>query len=283
VPADTITAPTAPGPADPSGQPPLPSTRVRRLWKVGGAALAVILLPYGVVQAVTQLAHEERTEIHEFPADGVRTIEIHSSNGTVRVVGDDSGGGQGGTISVTAHISDGLRSTGHHERVEGDRLVLDSSCPMFFSSFCEVTYTVETPPDVDVEVRSSMGVTVEGIEGDVDVQTAQGTVELARIDGDISTDTDQGAVRASGLRSEEVEATTDQGEVLLRFDEPPRRVTADSDQGDVEIVLPEDDTEYKLSTDTDQGSVEREIRNGPNGTNPIRATTDQGDVILRYP
>jgi hypothetical protein len=255
---------------------------VRKLWQIGGSVLAVLLLPWGVLQAVAQWAHEEHDEQHVFPADGIRLIEVHSASGDVRIVGSE-GEGAGDEITVNAHISEGLRATGHSERIEGDRLVLEATCPILFSSFCRVTYSVETPPGVDVLVRSDRGATIEGIDGDVDVASDQGTIDLARLRGTVRADADQGSVRASSLRSTDVEASSDQGEVLLRFVDLPRRVVAESDQGDVEVVVPESDEFYALTTDTDQGSVARDVRADPRSDRSITATTDQGDVVVRYP
>ena len=295
MPAAIDTDAVTPGPAGPSGpavppgppagEVPPPSPRVQRFWRIGGTIVAVLLLPWGVVQAVAQWAHEEHDEHHVFPAEGIRLIEVHSANGEVRIVGSepDEGGSRGDEIRVTAHVSEGLRSTGHSERVVGDRLVLEATCPLLFSSFCTVIYTVETPPDVDLVVRSDRGATIEGMEGDVDVSADEGSIELARLRGAVRADADQGAVRASGLRSAEVDASSDQGEVFLRFLEVPQRVVAESDQGDVEVVVPDGDELYALTTDSDQGNVDREIRADPRSDRSITATTDQGDVIVRYP
>jgi hypothetical protein len=256
---------------------------VRRLWRVGGGLLAVVLVPWAALQIVSQLAHEELTEVREFPADGIRVIEVRNGTGRVRVVGQDGAGGDREVVTVTTHVSEGLRSTGHHQRIEGDRLVLGATCPIFLESFCEVTYTVDTPPDVDVVVHGDLGVSVDGIDGDVDVAADHGPVDLSRLGGAVRVDADHGSVRGSGLRSEDVDATTDQGTVLLRFDEPPRRVVAAAEHGDVEVVVPPGPAEYEVVAETNQGSVTRDIDTKPETDRSITATTDHGDVILRYP
>ncbi len=258
---------------------PTTSRRARRAWKIGGALAAVVALGFGVVQTVTALAHEEHTELKTFDASAVRLIDIDNDAGKVRLLGSSDGRD---TIKVTTHVSDGFRPTRHHERLDGDRLVLDTGCPIF-SNFCGVTYTVETPDDVDVRVHGELGTHVENIAGAVDIDADQGSVELADIRGSLRVSTDQGGVHAIGLRSSEVEARSDQGGVFLRFVEPPRRVEARSDQGDVEVVLPTGDESYQVDADTDQGSVTRDINSGPDGDGAISAHSDQGDVILRYP
>jgi hypothetical protein len=252
---------------------------VRRAWRIVGTLVAVALLGLGTFQAVLALAHEEHTEVHRFAAAGVRVIDVHDATGHVRIVGSAD---EPGRIRVTAHVSDGLRATGHSERIEGDRLVLHASCPLF-SNYCTVDYTVEAPEDVDVRVRTDSGTTVQGIRGDVDVDSEEGSVDLDRITGSIRAKTDQGHVRATGLRSSRVTADSDQGGVELRFLEAPRHVRATTDQGSVDVVLPDDGTSYQVSATTDQGTVERDIRSDPDSDHTITADSDQGDVVLRYP
>lgn len=278
--ADTLTAPTAPPPPGPPPQDKAKSPRARKAWRVLGALYAVVTLVLGVGQAVAQIAHEERTIVREFDATGVRSIEVRDPAGRVRVVGDET---RTDSITVTARVSDGLRHTGRSERLEGDRLVLETTCPIMFSSFCMVDYTIETPPGLDVTVRSETGASIEGIDGAVAVTSTQTAIEVTDVSGPLTIDNDQGSVLASGIRSQQVVVSTDQGEVRLRFTEPPRSVEAESDQGSVEIVIPDDDTAYRLTTDTDQGSVERDIRTDPEGARSIDASTEQGDVVIRYP
>jgi hypothetical protein len=284
--ADTLTAPTAPpppdeprGPSEPYG-PRKKSPRVRKAWRVLGAAYAVVTLVLGVGQAVAQIAHEERTIVREFDATDVRSIEVDNPAGRVRVVGDET---RTDGITVTARLSDGLRHTGHSERLDGDRLVLATTCPIMFSSFCMVDYTIETPPGLDVNVRSETGSSIEGIDGAVTVSSDQTAIELTDVSGPLTIDNDQGSVLASGLRSQQVKVSTDQGDVRLRFTEPPRSVEADAEQGTVEIVVPDDDEAYRLTTEIDQGTVERDIRTDPEAARSITATTDQGNVVIRYP
>jgi hypothetical protein len=289
--SDTTTTTTAappttgePGPRRPSDPDwvdnVLGKRWVRPSWRALGALYAVVTLVFGVGTFVSQLAHEEETTSREFDATQVRSIAVDNRAGRVRVVGDDS---RTDTITVTARISEGLRGTGHSERIEGDRLVLETSCPLVMSNFCMVDYTIETPPGVDVSVSSETGASIEGIDGAVDVDTDRTAIEITDVSGPLRIDNDQGSVRASGLRSPRVVVTTDLGEVRLRFTEPPESVEAGSDQGSVEIVVPEDDTAYRLETSTDQGGIERDIRTDPDGDRAIIASTDQGDIVIRYP
>jgi hypothetical protein len=252
---------------------------VRRAWRIVGSLGVALLLIYGVYQAVVGLAHEEYTFERSFDAEGIAVVEVdHNAEGSIRIVGADTD-----TISVTAHVDDGLRRTGHNERVDGDRLVLDSSCPMFGSVFCRVSYSLEVPHGVEVVATTNNGrVTVTDIDGDVEARSDNGQVELARIGGTIRADGDNGSLVLVELTSADVEASSDNGRVELQFDEPPQRVVADSDNGSVEVVVPDDDRPYLLDTDTDNGSVQESVAHDPSSTRLIQATTDNGDVVVRY-
>ena len=76
------------------------------------------MLAFGVLQVPAALAHEERTVDQSVPAEGIAALDVGNQAGTVRVVGVDGAT----TVSVHAEIRDGLRSTGHEVRQEGDRL-----------------------------------------------------------------------------------------------------------------------------------------------------------------
>lgn len=253
--------------------------RVRRAWRIVASLGVGAVLLFGTYQAIIGLAHEEYTFERSFDADDIATIEVHNSaDGPIRIVGGDTD-----TITVTGHVDDGLRRTGHTERVEGDRLVLDSSCPVYGSSFCSVSYSIEVPRGTDVVASASnSGVTVTDVDGDVDARSDNGRVELARIGGDVDADSDNGSVILSEMTSDEVEATSDNGSVRVQFDRAPHRVDVDSDNGEVEVVVPEGDA-YQVDASTSNGTeFTGEVATDPASDRLIEATSDNGDVIVRH-
>ena len=119
---------------DPVSSPaPAVSPRTRTAWKVAASVAAVLLLVFGVVQTISALAHGERTITRTFPAAGVATVAVEVSSGSVEVVAAEVD-----EITVTARVSDGFRSTGAEQTIDGDRLVLTGSCPLYLSAFCSV-------------------------------------------------------------------------------------------------------------------------------------------------
>jgi DUF4097 and DUF4098 domain-containing protein YvlB len=255
---------------------------VRTAWKVLGGLLAVVVLFFGVTQTVTALAHEEETFVEEFTADDVRVVDVRNAAGSVTIRGSDER--EGGSIQVRSRVSHGLRRTGHTERIEGERLVLDSSCPIFFSTFCEVAYTVDVPTEVDVVVRGSGGsITVTDVTGDVELDADGGGVDVARVGGDfLRMDSDAGSVSAVDVASSDVEATSDAGGVSVQFSSEPERVRADSDAGGVELVLPPDSGPYQVEADSSAGGVNNSVNTSQTSDRIIVASSDAGSVTVRY-
>jgi hypothetical protein len=240
-----------------------PSRRVRRTWLIVASLVTVPVLLYGGTQVASALAHEERTEIAEFDAAGLQSVDVDNAAGSVRIVGVEDTD----TVTVTARISDGWRATGHDVRREGDRLVVEGTCPMFLSDWCNVRYTIEMPSDLAVAA-----------------DTDNGRVELARIEGDIELRCDNGSVTATGIRgASRAEATSDNGGVRLEFLDPPDDVVATSDNGSVDVVIPDVGAiAYKVEADSDNGTVSFPVRTDPDGERTIRATSDNGDVTITY-
>ena len=258
-----------------------PSRRVRRTWLIIGSLVTVPVLLFGASGVASALAHEERTEVSEFDASGLRSVDIDNAAGSIRVVGVEDTD----TITVNAHISDGLRSTGHDVRREGDRLVIEGTCPLFLADWCSVRYTIEMPSDLAVAVEADDGrITVTDIAGEVEASSDNGRVELARIEGNVVLHSDNGSVTATGIRrASRAEATSDNGDVRLEFLDPPDDVVASSDNGSVEVVIPDVGAiAYRVDAESDNGTVSFPIRTDPDGDRTITATSDNGDVTITY-
>ena len=174
-----------------------PSRRVRRTWLIVGSLVTVPVLLYGAIDVASALAHEERTEVAEFDAGGLQSVDVDNAAGSVRIVGVEDTD----TVTVTARISDGWRATGHDVRRDGDRLVVEGTCPIFLSDWCNVSFTIEVPSDLAVSAETDSGrVTVTDIAGDVEASSDDGRIELARIEGDVVLHSDNGSVTATGIR-----------------------------------------------------------------------------------
>ncbi len=279
---DTTTVAPSP-PADPSvpgprARPPV-SHRARTAWKAAASIATVVVLIWGLTTVVSQVAHEERTEVTTYDPAGLSTLDVAIDSGSLTVVGTDRD-----DITVTARISDGLRATSVTRQVEGDRLVLRGGCSAFFSTFCDVSYTVEMPASMAVRARIDQdGIRLTGVEGDIDVHSDNGSVNITGSGpGPLMIGSDNGRVTAVDLRSAEVDARSDNGDVTLAFRRNPRAVRATSDNGSVAVAVPDDGTSYAVSTGTDHGSSSVAVRTDPDAAATISARSGHGDVQVTY-
>jgi len=263
-PVTTETAPTLPAPA-------------RTVWRSVASVAAVALLVWGALQTVSLLAHEERTFTRTFPSAGVATVEIELQSGSAEVVAADVD-----EITVTTRVSEGLRSTGHDQRIVGDRLVLTGTCPVFPSVFCDVRYEVQVPPEVGVvSFVDDGGLRVVGVSGPVRAESDNSGIEVVGVSGDLYLDSDNGSLSGARLEAATVEATTDNGSVHLEFVTAPELVAATSDNGSITVLLPEVDGGYRVEMDTDNGSTDLGVASDPSARRLVVANTDNGDVSVR--
>jgi hypothetical protein len=270
--------PPQPPPPGPPRSPSAGRPGVRWAWRVGGGLVAVVVLGFGLLQAVAQLAHEEETVVRHLDGAGLRQLDVHNSAGSVHVVGTS-----GDEVTVRARVSHGLRATQQSVDVDGDRLELRGSCPILGSNFCGVTYTVEVPERMAVRIRADNRISVSDVTGDVDASTDNGRIEAARIDGDVALHSDNGRVIGTDLRAGTAHGESDNGRVELAFLAAPHTVTARSDNGRVEVVLPDTPDDYVVDVQSDNGTAATpDIRTDPDAERTVTASSDNGDVTVRY-
>jgi hypothetical protein len=261
------------------GQRVLDGRVVRVLWLAGASVIAVPMLVFGTYEVASAIAHEERTVSDSVPAAGLTGVDVEGSTGSVHVIGvEDSN-----TVNVRSRVSDGLRRTGYRTFVRDGRLVVRSTCPVYGSSWCSVSSTIEMPSDLGLSIQADGGVEVSDVHGGVSAHADGGSVTATRVSGTLDLSSDQGRVEASGIDADHVVATSDQGRVDLTFTNSPRSVEARSDQGSVTVVLPEEPgIVYATTLETDQGSAQSLIVQDPRSDRTIIATSDQGDVTVSY-
>ena len=251
--------------------------RGRSLWVVFGSLFVLAGLGWGTLNVVELLAHEERTERFTVPAADISRLRVDNATGSVTIVGTDAD-----EISVEAEVSDGLRRTGFSHEVVDATLELRGSCPLFGSMWCGVTYRIEVPRHLDVDVDGNNGrVEVSNIDGDVHVDTSNGSVELSGIAGALAISGDNGSITGAGLSSTVADVETDNGRVELTFTEPPDHVEADGNNGSIEIALPVIDVGYDVEASTSNGGETLDILNNPESPHRVRLQTDNGSITVR--
>ena len=248
-------------------------------WKIAGGTLALGSVGWGAFNVVELVAHQVRTEVTPYDAADVDVLDVDTSNGAVTIVG----AAERDEITVTARISDGLRTTGERQTLVDGRLELRGSCPILASMWCEVKYTVEVPADIDVRVDTDNGqISVRGITGTAVLEADNGAVEVADLRGDLTVNGDNTSVTATQLMSDSVIAETDNGSITIELLEPPTSVDARSSNGSIDVLLPDTEETYVLDISTDNGDISRDIRTAPDSPRHILIETDNGDAIVRY-
>jgi hypothetical protein len=251
---DTLLAPTpnasiAGPPADP------PSEGVRTAWLTIGSLFAVGLLAFGTFAVVDVLAHERTTVVTTH--DGVNALVIQSGDGQVQVRADDVD-----EVTATARISEGLRATGVTRSVDGDQLLLRSTCPNMGGSWCSVDWDVVVPLGTDLVLRS-------------DDDRAEATGEFGTVD--LRSEYD--GVTFDGIASSVV-ALSEAGTVTVRLAAAPDSVRAVSEHGNVNVVVPDIDDGYRVEVSSDEGRTEIGVRTDPNAVRTIEARSEHGNVTV---
>ena len=219
----------------------------RRLLQTIAAAGA---LATGLCAAVVAQGpvHEERKESRrlQFSGQGVRTVDVRATNGTIRVTGD---GGTDvrleATMAFDAETKEALSAAQKNVTIEGREdgatvtiAVRDGGAPTCGEQGdwrqpawwdrrrydAEVTLTIQVPRDVRVRLCTVNGgeAVLDGTQGDFDVSNVNGRIELK-------------GMRGSGR------ATTVNGNIEAAFDAAPRTESLfKTVNGDITATLPRD-------------------------------------------
>jgi hypothetical protein len=219
----------------------------------------VLSLLWGTLQGLGAIAHAERAEQRTVPADAVSGLVVRSDAGRVDVVAGDAD-----AIRVDATVRDGLVATDLDIAVVDGVLRIRVGCSWLTGPWCKVDLRIAVPADLPVDVR-----------------TDTGRISATDLEGQLRLASDTGTIRATGLRSEEVNARSDASEVRLRFATAPRLVQATSDAGRVEVVVPPGDA-YRVDARTDAGRTQVDVRTDPLADRSITASSDARGVVVRY-
>ena len=241
-----------------------------------GSLLLLAGLGWGTVNVVELLAHEERTERFTVPAADISRLFVDNDTGSVTIVGTDAD-----EISVEAEVSEGLRSTGFRHEVVDSTLELHGSCPTFGSMWCRVTYRIEVPRDLDVEVSSDNG-RVESATSTVTSGSTPTTVRSswptsrARSPSTVTT----AASSAAACRAPSPTSRPTTGASSCRS---PRRPIASTPTGTTAVSrssLPAVDSGYDVEADTPNGGETINVLDNPESPHTVRLQTDNGSITV---
>jgi hypothetical protein len=260
--------------------PPKPTVS-RAMWIVFGSVFAVVALAYGTYTVVGLVAYAHNSTHVEFTgaeAAAVTKVEVHSDAGSVHITGTDED-----RIVVDGDVTYGLQKPRNETHIEGDTLIVRSSCSAFSNTWCNVNYTISVPAHLAVVVRGEGGVVrIERVDGPIDASASGGGVRVVDVGGDLRLDSSGGGVRGEQLRSDVVGADSSGGGVRLSFVEPPTSVRADSSGGGVTVEVPRPDA-YNIDADSSGGGVDvSDVAHDPRSGRVIIVDSSGGGVTVRY-
>ncbi len=247
------------------------------------AAIAVVLVVFLVLR---------RHENDAFSFSGTPTdVVIDSSAGLVVIVP-----AEGNQVQVSQRARWTLFKPDTDVKIEGGSLLISADCigPSFI---CEVQYRVSVPSTVAVRVTGGAGdVQLQGIGGNVDVQTSSGDVtatdvtsdlkvrtssgdvSVSNVSGGIDLATDSGSISGTAIDSATVQTGTSSGDISLTVTGATNRVAAGSGSGDIALVVP--DVPYAVEAQSSSGDVNVDVTEASDATRTITANTGAGQISI---
>ena len=263
--------------------PPRPSTdtarwgrhpAVRVVTLAFGGLLTILVLTIGGLGVANGLVRTSDTD--SLVLDGpVRRVEIRV-DGRVSV---QPGPADEATVSWRATF--GLERPDVTTTLDDGLLTVRVRCGEGISLVCDTRVELAVPPDASLSVEG-LGVEVRDIDGDVDVDSGAGEVELTRLSGRIDASVGGGTLLGRDLTSDEVRASTGAGTVEIDFDRAPHLVEAVAGAGAVIIGLPPGDETYRVDAEAATAGRSVDVRTDPTSDRVIRAHAGAGAVEVRY-
>ena len=262
----------------PIGTAPLRSPRIKKLWKITGCVLTIILLAGIVESLVSSVAYVKIPTTQRTFASDISTLDVNVASGSVTIVRSDSS-----STVVDSSGERGFVSPTNSEHVRHNTLSIRSICHGFFDNYCSRHFTIHVPSSVDMTINTGQGdILISGVKGAMKLTTGQGDVDITSSPLSLRVTTGQGNINAGDLSSASVFAHTGQGNIVLNFTRPPASMTALTGQGDITVSLPRGPSSYRLDTRTDQGSVVKDIPENSESHRIIQASSEQGNIVIRY-
>ena len=205
------------------------------------------------VSDVTDIADEDdekrrvKQQLDVFEGTGITNIDAQTANGRIALEGSDR---DGVTVRAWKEVR-GRRAVVEEfaEQVEiyaeqiGDELrVFTEHPPPPRGVNLAVRYAIETPREVDVNLRTVNGkVEIGGISGSIDATTVNDVIKLEGDKGPIRARTTNGSVRAKiGSLTEDAEFSTTNGTIGVEVHRCVGSVTALTTNGSMDLTLPAD-------------------------------------------
>ena len=188
-----------------------------------------------------------KQQLDVFEGTGIAKIDAQAANGRIKLEGSDR---DGVTVRAWKEVR-GRRAAAAEfaEQVEvyaeqiGDELrVFAEHPPPPRGVNLAVRYTIETPREVDVNLRTVNGkINISGISGSIDTTTVNDVIKLEGDAGPIRARTTNGSIRAGiGLLIDDAEFSTTNGSIEVEVHRCVGSVAALTTNGSIILTLPPD-------------------------------------------
>lgn len=238
--------------AGPSRRSPL-----RLALAVVGAIVSLVLIAIGAFMLLDLAArHSFRTAVHYA---GVRTLIVHNGAGDVTLHSVPAGG----ALTVRENETESLaRPKVRSEMAGNGTLTLTAACPGRLQ--CSVNYELSVPRNVAIQVSSGFGnIDATGL-------ASTSSIQLGTTAGDID---------ANGLSAPDIRLSTGLGGVTAVVTQPPRRLTANTGAGTLNLTVP--NVTYAVRATSSLGHVsDAAVRVDPAAPRSIDVNSSVGDVTI---
>ncbi|OOC57046.1 MULTISPECIES: DUF4097 family beta strand repeat-containing protein [Nocardiopsis] len=160
--------------------------------------------------------------------------------------------------------------------LDGETLVLRSRCNQ--GDPCQVRYEVHVPEGTSLTVEGGSGrVEATAFGKPLTISTVEGSVEVQRVSGPLSLRSTEGDLRAGGVRSRTLRASTGSGRIDVSFIGVPDDVRVVTEEGSATLELLE--AVYDVDA-SGGGDVVIEVDTDEDSPHKIAAETDSGRIRL---
>ena len=252
----------------------------RLVFVILGGPLTLVLIAVATLTITGTLARQSESTQLAF-TEPITRLRIDITDGSITLRG-------GNLRSVTGEriVTRGLQAPAFHERVDGDTLIIESTCNPIGNTWCDVTYVLDVPRELTIVAETALGsIQASDLTGSADLKSATGRVEVEGLSGQLRMESGAGSVRGSALSSPTVQASSGAGAGALAFTAPPGYVDAGAGAGSTDVEVPRDGTTYRVeeSSGDDQSNVRIAVTTDPTSPNVLRVSSGAGGVSVHYP
>ncbi|QYG95022.1 hypothetical protein HC251_23045 [Iamia sp. SCSIO 61187] len=259
-------------PTNPATWGRLPFVRIPALAL--GGLVVVLLLGLGTFAAANVMVRTTERDSTTLTGEVLRA-EVHvTGKVTIRT-------GPADRVEIDRRSSFGVREPRVVETLVDGLLTVRVECIGGISIICTNRVDLVVPSDVSFTI-SALGASVSDVEGDIELDSGAGAVDLERVSGDLQMSVGGGSITGRDLRSTRVDATAGAGSVDLSFAVPPEDVEATSGAGSVVVEVPPGDEAYRIDAESGAGSTDIAVRTDPTSDRVIRAAAGAGSTDVRY-